>query len=269
MIDWWNSLCLTVFDSLLGWLLDLPSDAALLTVALGTAAIMTLIRRLTTNQDLLGRAAADRKRLGALIRAAKRRRDKSAVQRHRRTKSQIALKTLRAEGWPLLASIVPVAMLATWAWQRLAFHPPAADEPVRVVAHTPISAAGGVMHIVPRDGLQADGWIQPVTAVTDDGPPYGRACWTLRAAAADRPYRLTFRLGERSFEREFRAGGRTYAAPIVYHDDRTVTSLEMRPLKLFGIVPGLPQVYFPPWLVAYLVIVIPAVVLLKRVFRIR
>lgn len=269
MIDAWNSFCLTVFDSMLGWLLDLPSDAALLTVALGTAAIVTLFRRLTTNQDLLGRAAADRKRLGVLIKEAKRRRDKSAVKRHRRTRSQIALKTLRGEGWPLLASILPVAMLATWAWQRLAFHPPAADEPIRVVAYTPISSAGGVMHIVPRDGLRVDGWIRQIAAISTEGPPYGQACWELHGAAADRPYRLTFRLGEESFDREFRAGGRTYAAPIVYHDDRTVTSLEMRPVKLFGVVPGISKVYFPPWLVGYLVIVVPAVVLLKRVFRVR
>ena len=33
MLDWWNSLCLAIVDLLLGWSLNLPSDAALLIAA--------------------------------------------------------------------------------------------------------------------------------------------------------------------------------------------------------------------------------------------
>jgi len=269
MIDLWNALCLSVFDAILGWLVEMSTDAALIAVAVLTGGAMTLVRRFTTNQDLLGRADADRKRLRALIRDAKTRRDKEALKRHRTTRSQIALKTFRAEGLPLLVSILPIAMLATWAWQRLAFHAPKADEPVRVSIYTPVSAAGGVAHIVPQDGVSTDGWVRPVVAVTDEGPPHGLATWTLRARTDDAPYVLTFRLGAESFDRVFAVGQIAYSDPVVYHDDRTVTSLEMRPVKLFGVVGGLPDTYFPPWLAGYLLIVIPAVVLTKRVFKVK
>jgi len=268
MIELMNDFCLTVFDFLLGWMGDLPSDIKLMLVALLTAAIMTLVRRITTDQDMLHRASADKKRLGVLLREAKRCGDKEAIGRYRTTKSQIALKTFRAEGLPLLVSIIPVAMLATWAWQRLAFHPPAPGEPVRVMAYTPVSAAGQVMHVVPTADLACDGWIRSIDAITNDGPPYGLACWTLQGDRADRSYELTFRSGAESFTREFRIGGRTYAEPVVYHDGGVVTSIEMRPVKLFGAVPGLSDVYFPPWLAGYLVIAIPSVMLFKRLFRV-
>lgn len=44
-----------------------------------------------------------------------------------------------------------------------------------------------------------------------------------------------------------------------------------RPLttnKLFGLVPGIPFLYMPPWLLAYFLIAIPSVSLTKRVLRI-
>ena len=40
------------------------------------------------------------------------------------------------------------------------------------------------------------------------------------------------------------------------------------PLRLFGVVPGLPWLALPPWLVAYLLITLPAASLCKRFLRI-
>ena len=48
----------------------------------------------------------------------------------------------------------------------------------------------------------------------------------------------------------------------------TSTEVKLRPVKLFGVVPGLPALLFPAWLVAYLLIVIPSVPLIKKVLRI-
>ena len=53
---------------------------------------------------------------------------------------------------------------------------------------------------------------------------------------------------------------------MVYHDGDVVTELQMKPRKLFNIVPGIDVIGFPPWLVAYLIIVLPLVPLMKRVF---
>jgi hypothetical protein len=39
-------------------------------------------------------------------------------------------------------------------------------------------------------------------------------------------------------------------------------------VKLFGVVPGIPALHIPPWLMAYLLLVVPSVFILKRVFKI-
>ena len=268
MPDPWTSASLAVFDTLAGWLLGLPSDVVVAAVAIGSAAFLVVVRVFTTDQDLLRRAAEDRKRLKVLIRAAKARGDTEAVRRHKATRPMIARRTLPSEGLPLVVSILPIAMLATWCLARLGFHPPEAGEAVEVVAYTPVSAAGHVMHIVPQDGLRADAWVRPVAAVTGGGPPHGMATWTVRGSAAEGPYRLTFRLKDRTVEHDLIIGGRTYAPPLVDHGGGVLTEVKMRPLELFGVVPGVAAIGFPPWLVAYLVIVVPLVFLLKRLLRV-
>ncbi len=67
MLDWINSTVLALADPLLSWLLRLPTDLALVIVAVGTGAIITFARLLTTNQDLLRRCDQDKKRLKELI----------------------------------------------------------------------------------------------------------------------------------------------------------------------------------------------------------
>ncbi len=42
----------------------------------------------------------------------------------------------------------------------------------------------------------------------------------------------------------------------------------MRQVRLFGVVPGVDWLLLPPWLVAYLLIAIPFVPILKAVLRI-
>src|SRR4051794_30724863 len=111
-------------DILLGWLLRLPSDAQLCIVAIGSAAIITIVRARTTDQDLLRRCRDDKTRLQVLMREAKAGQDRLAVKRIRATLGLIALKQVRQEGQPFLVSLLPIALLATWAFHRLEFHPP-------------------------------------------------------------------------------------------------------------------------------------------------
>lgn len=269
MLELWNRFCLTVVDFLLGWLLYLPSDVVLFAVAIGSALILACVRWFTTDQDLLRRAGADKKRLNQLIRAARTEKDLEAVRRFRTTRTRVALKALKAEGRPLVATLPPIAILATWCLLRLGFHPPQADEWVELCLYTRASAAGDIVHLVPLDDLTAsDGWVRKLKAGDYHGQTCSAATWQLAGKSRLEVYPVRIRHGNETYIVPLQIGGRTYSAPQVVHGDKTLTELRMRPLKLFGVVPGVHPTYFPPWLVAYLIIVIPSVFIVKRGLKI-
>src|SRR5947208_1001488 len=144
MLEWWNNLSLAAGDFLLGWLLRLPRDLTLLVVAVFTSLFMIAVRYFTTPQDRLRRAAADGRRLRELVGQAKRNGDKSALQRYRRTRSMIGLVKLKAEGLPLLVSLLPIALVATWAIFRLEYPPVKSGEEVTLAVYTPVADSGEV-----------------------------------------------------------------------------------------------------------------------------
>jgi len=265
-----NDLILQVTDPTLGWLLDLPSDAALWMIGIATGAILTLARPLTTNQDLLRRCGRDKRRLKELIREAKRRRDKDALRRHRAVKGMVAMTAMRSEGLPLMVALVPIALLGTWCFQRLEYHPPVAFEPVPMTVTFPVSAAGGVVHLVPQPGLVAEnGWVREIVpaADSDGGDPQAVATWVLKAEEKSTPYAIEIRYRKATYTKDLLVGGRNYAPPVRTFQSDWITKAEtrLRPVKLFGIVPGIAPLYLAPWLVAYLLIAIPSVGLVKRV----
>ena len=270
MLDWLNNAVLTITDPLLGWLLALDRSVALFIVAGASAVILTLVRLVTTNQDLLRRCNRDRKQLKRLIKEAKARKDKDALQRHKATMVLIAGKKIKSEGLPLLAALVPILLLATWCFSRLGYHPLRADEPIQLSAYFPVSSVGKMMHVVPVSGLRAeDGWVQEVAPATYQGQPHGRASWTLRAEARAEAYELRIRLRHDTVRRRILVGQRTYEAPITFYPDRAACAeVAMREVKLFGVVPGIDSLLLPPWLVAYLLITIPLAALLKALLRI-
>jgi uncharacterized membrane protein (DUF106 family) len=268
MADLWDNLCNGLFDLLLGRLLGFSWTAALIVVAVGTGAILALVRRLTTDQDLLRRAAEDKKRLKQLIREARADGRRADVRRLKQTRAMIATKTIGQELLPLLASILPIAMLATWCYNRLGYHPPAAGEEVRVVFYPPVSAVGQIMHLVPADGLTADRWVQPITLADYHGQPTGQAEWALRAEPTDPPHRLVFRLRDKTYDRaELLVGRATYAPTQISDGPELITEIKLREARLFNIVPGWGP-WLPPWLIAYLILVIPLAVVLKRLLRV-
>ena len=261
-----HHLIVAMMDCLLGWLLRFPSDVQLIGIAILSAVVLTGVRFWTSNQDLLRRCRADKARLKTLIREAKTRRDKDAVTRHRTTLGMIALKQLRQEAGPLLASLIPIVLLATWALSRLEFHPLKIGQPVEFAAYFPISAVGKIAHIVPSDDLAAEtGWIQEITAVTGQGPAHGTATWQLVSSAGPALRGLQVSFGGRTFEHFIHAGSQTYEAPVQTHGDHLLaTELKLRPVKLFGLVPGIPAIHFPAWLTGYLLLIIPLTFLLKK-----
>ena len=280
-----NELILKIADPLLNWLLYLHSDLALILVGVGTGALLTFARPLTTNQDLLGRCARDKRRLKQLIKEAKTRKDKAAIRRYRASKGMIAIMAAKSEGLPLLVAILPIALLGTWCFQRLEFHAPQAGETVPVHAYFPISAAGGVVHLVPQEDVTlvpqedvtaAESWVKQIVAVADPpkGPPHALATWHLKAKVNRRPYSLEIRYKGGTYTKQLLVGQKTYTPAVeFYGDDEQIicAEIQQRQVKLFGFVPGIPLTppyFLAPWLVAYFPIAIASVSLTKRLLRI-
>jgi len=292
MLDIWNLMSVRLCDVLLGWLLLLPRSVAVVVVGLLTAGLLTLIRRWTTNQDRLRRAAADMRRLKECKRAAQQTHDVESLARLKMTMSRVSLLKLKAEGWPLLAVILPVALLATWAFERLEFHAPEAGETIEVLAHlrsgrdAALTARDDLLHLVPQPGLRAkNGWVQSVHidaeppsswdrfwskvtfSKTKDPEQDAYALWQLEGNAGGEPYPLIFRWNERTIERELLIGQPHYSPPREERpEDSVITEVRLREVRLFGI-PGLGP-WLPARLVGYVLVTIPFVFLLKRVLSI-
>jgi uncharacterized membrane protein (DUF106 family) len=274
MIDLWNNFALALVDLILGWLLLFPATVAIVVVSIGSGAILTLARRFTTDQTKLRIAAEDRKRQKELAKEAKARGDKPAAKRHAAVRNQISVMTLGQEGKPLLVSLLPIALLATWAVERLEFHPPAIDDEVTVISYVPRRFVGQTMHIVPVEGLEPGGtWISAIVPGEIMGIPCGEARWTFRVsdpeAAPIQEFPLQVRIERETLDSALRFGAQTYASARRWfprHEIRIDTDLEQ--VRPFGIIPGIDAILFPPWLVAYILLVIPSVFGTKKLFGI-
>lgn len=285
MLDAWNNLCLTVGDALFGSLLGVSVDLVLVVLAFITCGLMLLTRRCFTNQDLLARVEADRVVLKQKRIDAKMAGDRDTVERIKKSEQALSLYKLSQEFKPLVAVIVPVAILATWAAQRLEFHPPRQDEPIEFLAYFPLTAIGDVVHLVPESGLESKtGWVQSVAArpnepgwfdklidkVTFRTPtapePDAIARWTLEGESSQKPYELLIRWKDETVRRDLLIGQRTYSPAIGTDATPVTTELVLRPIKPFGFIPGL-SAFLPGWLVGYLLIVFPLTSILKRLTR--
>ena len=71
-----NNLILGLMDCLLGWLLLLPRDVAIIGVAVITSSVMVFPRKWVADQDWLKRCDNDQKRLKQLTREARKKKDK-------------------------------------------------------------------------------------------------------------------------------------------------------------------------------------------------
>src|SRR6185503_11324488 len=111
----------------------------------------------------------------------------------------------------------------------------------------------------------SSGWVQPIQ---EDSLLRGVARWQLTFEPRAQPYELVVRHGNQSLSHPVIVGQRQYLPPEVTHDTR-VTQVALEPVKLFNLVPGLPQLALPPWSVAYLLLAILGTLLIKRVSGIR
>lgn len=260
----------SAMDYLLGWLLHLPTDVALVLIALGTSLVLAIVRLVTTDQDLLHRVAEDKRTLRQLARQARANGNKADARRHRENITHITWhslgRTLKGEGLTLLAAIVPLALVGTWCFYRLEYHPPKASQPVEFSLITPASEIDTIVHLVPQRGVQcSSGWVQPIQ---EDALPRGIARWQLIFEPRAEPYELMVRHGNQSLAHPVIVGQRQYLPPEVAHDTR-FTRIALEPVKLFNLVPGLPQLALPPWAVAYLLLAIAGTFVVKSILHIR
>jgi uncharacterized membrane protein (DUF106 family) len=259
-----------LLDYLLGWLLILPRDAAILIVAVGTSLLLVAVRKWMTNQNQLRRCRDDVRRLKELIRQAKRTGDKAAAARTRATLATVNGMRLRAEGKPLLAAVVPIVLLAVWAVERLDYIPPKVGEDLVVRAYYPLSSVDELTHMVPPKSVEMRGSAVRLVEADPDGGGNGLASWVLRPGAPSDSVELVIRHQRETAKHTLRVGRRIYAPPLAAHDGGKILATEvvLRRARFLGIVPGIPAVGCPPWLLAYLLIAASLVPIWRRLFRV-
>jgi len=257
-------------DAPLGWLLALPRDLAIVLLAVGTSLLLSLVRKWTTNQDQLRRSRDDLRRLKQLRREARQAGDKAAIARLRATRGLVNALRLKAEGLPLLVSLLPIIFLAVWAVERLDYFPPQVGEDFTLRAYFPLSSVDKLAHLVPPEGAELRGPAVQLVQLDPHGQANGVASWTLCAPRPADSLGIVIRHQGEAATHAVRIGGHTYAPPVTPHEGGRILASEvlLRQAKLLGIVPGIPAIGFPPWLVAYLLIVIPLVPVLRRALRV-
>jgi uncharacterized membrane protein (DUF106 family) len=269
MIEMFNHLLLSAGDVLFGWAARRSPDFAVIVIALLSAAILVALRFFTTEQNLLERCRADKRRLNVLIRESKRRKDKTERLRLRQLKAAVGLKQLRAEIRPLLWAVLPVALLGIWAWQRLEFLGLKPHQPFQFTATFPLGTSSKVAYLVPLKSVQSEqGWIREIKPAEDSHSPHAQASWILTARdAVHLP--LSLRLGEQTFAHDLVADGWRYTRPTVQHPGSEITTaVVLRRYHAFGIIPNIAGLW-PSWVTAYFLIAIPAMSAGKRLWKVR
>ncbi|PCJ57372.1 MAG: hypothetical protein COA79_16015 [Planctomycetota bacterium] len=290
IFNWLNNALLAISDPFLSWLLNLPRDVALVIIAVATSFIMTIVRKWSTNQDLLKRCDDDKKRLKVLIKTAKENKDKEAIKRYRSSLGMIGGKCMMAEFKPLIWVIIPIAILGTWAFNRMGFFAPKAGENIQITGYFPVADCGDLVFLMPEEGIEVvssekdskltepSSWIkeiklQELTKEQKEArlKPDGVANWNIKAKAADKPYKLKIRHNDKTYEMDYLVGEKKYSMNFnVFSDTEMVPSAEikLREYKPFDIVPGIESMMCPPWLVGYMIIAVLMVFVMKPALKI-
>lgn len=256
-------------DLLLGWLLILPRDVSLLLFAVGTALLMTLIRRLVTNQELLHRCAADQRQLKTLMRDAKAAKDKAWQDRLRTTRGQIKGVQLGADMRVLCVALIPIAILAIWASERLDYLPPRQDRDLTLRAYFPASSIDRLTFLVTDSNVVVKSPAIQLVGRSEESPPTGMAQWTVYSYNPG-DFNITIRhLGE-SVTHPVSIGRVFSSAPVLQHSRERIlrTELGLERYKPLGSHLGSPWIGLPPWMIGYLVLTLILVPVFKRLLRV-
>ena len=264
-----TNFIVAAMDYPLGWLLAIPRDVAIAVVAIGTSLLLTFVRKWTTNQDQLRRSKGDLARLKQLLRQARQAKDKATAARIRTSLAMVNAIRLKAEGKPLLVSLLPIVLLAVWAVERLDYFAPRVGEDLTVKTYYPLSSVDTLTHLVPPAGVEMRSAAVQLVDMDPQGQQNGLATWVLHPISA-LSVELSIRHQGETASHPLRVGGRIYAPPLGAGTGNRILATEvvLRQAKFLGIVPGVAALALPPWLIAYLIIVIPFVPLLRRALRV-
>ena len=256
-----------LLDVPLGWLLWLPRDVALLLFAFGTALAMTLARKWITNQDVLRRCRADLSRLKSLLVDARHAQDKAAMQRLRGTTALVKMAQLRADLRVLVVVIVPVGLLAMWAAERFDYLPPRVGDEITLRAFYPLSSADRLTHLVPGDDFELHSPAIQVVQLDPLDKSRAFAVWRFVVRQPVDDLSLTIRHQNETATHHARVGRSTHSPARQVHanDFIQATELELRRYSFLGLGPQTDVLGLAPWLVAYLMLAIPLVPLLRRI----
>lgn len=268
-------------DAVFGWLLALPRDAALLTIVAATILLTLAARRCCADQDRLRRCVNDLRMLKTLKRAARQAGMARAERmRFEQTAARVRLIQLWVDLRVLSLVIVPLLWLATWASVRFDYEPLVPGRVYTLTARLPLSSAGRVAHLVPEP------WFAPETSLITRAAPdpalpgWSRADWRVRFAGtgqAAAPSRqqvsqaLTIRHGGESATHPVFLDGRRPSPAVVPASDASTRFVESRldvaEYRFLGVVPGWTAIGLAPWVVAYLLLSVLGLPIVKRVTR--
>lgn len=223
--------CAHVSDPVFSWLLNLPYDVAILIVGIGTSVLMTLGRKVVTNQELLKRCKLDQARLAQLRKQAKANKDKKTLTNIAATLGMIQMKNLGAEMKGLAVSIIPILFLASWAFERLDYTAPKVGEEFNVRITFPKDAISSPAWLSPDPA----GKIQPVNGAVqfirpdDNIDPFtghkimeevgnGLVTWRLKVVQPSDDIKLRVGYQGKTFTPVAKVGGTQYGDPIVLPD---------------------------------------------------
>ena len=265
----WTETLLRCGDYLLGWLLYLPRDIRLIALAVLTSLLLSIVKKAVADREWLSRAKCDLKRLKALLKNARKEKDSESLERYRYTRAMIQLKQLRYELKTLAWVMLPLLLIGSWSWHRMEFEPPTKDSSFEVILRTPASSIGQVAYLVPNDATHVDNWVKPIVQSGNSAYP-GIAIWSVTPSPISGMARLSLRSGNNTYEQPVLTGGRYYQVPqFTQHGEGWRTELKMREVKLFGVLPGVRRLGFPPWVTAYVLLVVLLLPISRRCFRVR
>ncbi len=265
MTEMWNDAALRIGDRVLGGLFNWGQDAVLAGLILLSSGLLILTRWMTIDARQLAAIRQDEKTLRALMRGARREGDASRLARYRTIRLRVARLRLREELRAGLLILLPLALLLTWASERLAWRVPYPGEPIQLQLTLPAVWEGEVVHLVPLDACQpVDGWVQVARRARRAAPTaQAIAAWQLECAGAPQQFELVIRFRHQSLVHPWRTGAYALLPATKTHDDNILTSIQLAPYRPLGIVPDLRRWGLPAWLVAYL----PLTMLLARALR--
>jgi len=108
--------------------------------------------------------------------------------------------------------------------------------------------------------------------VIEGTDPTAKVSWTVQAPASDDSYTLRFVYDNQIYEKQLHIGRDTCLPPIKalgHGGDLPIAEIELSEYKPFGLVGGFSPLAMPPWIVGYFIIVIPLVIIFRRLTGIR